>query len=131
MELREAVELAKRWRETWMVEDDRRFKSSAPEITEALTLLIDAAEKSSPPPDAAIVERCAATDALRPRPLDDWHDDIGDVLWWRFPITEPPYVGTPLDDDWPFYHTHWTPIPVPNALATPPAERGEEKTEEQ
>lgn len=57
MELREAVELAKRWRETWMVEDDQRFKSSAPEITEALTLLIDAAEKSSPPPDAAIVEK--------------------------------------------------------------------------
>jgi len=26
-----------------------------------------------------------------------WSEDDGDVLWWRFPITEAPYVGTPLD----------------------------------
>lgn len=41
-------------------------------------------------------------------PLEEWHEDIGTVLWWRFPINEPPYCGTPLDDDWPEYHTHWT-----------------------
>jgi hypothetical protein len=40
-----------------------------------------------------------------------WHEDIGNVLWWRFPIDEPPYVGTPLDCDWPGYHTHFTPLP--------------------
>jgi hypothetical protein len=33
---------------------------------------------------------------------DAWHEDFGNVLWWLFPIVEPPYVGTPLDDDWPF-----------------------------
>jgi hypothetical protein len=45
------------------------------------------------------------------RPLDEWHEDEGLMLWWRFPIDEPPYVGSPLDDDWPGYHTHWSPIP--------------------
>lgn len=47
------------------------------------------------------------------RPLKEWHEDIGDVLWWKFPIEEPPYVGSPLDLNWPSYHTHWTPIVIP------------------
>lgn len=64
------------------------------------------------------------------RPLSEWHEDDGAVLWWKFPIEEPPYVGTPLDlgypieihlhgqeptricvYGWPGYHTHWTPLP--------------------
>lgn len=71
------------------------------------------------------------------RPLAQWHEDMGDVLWWRFPVEEAPWVGTPNDcgrtmrvriccgrDDneiefthdepgggWPGYHTHWTPLP--------------------
>ena len=68
------------------------------------------------------------------RPLSEWHEDIGPAMWWRFPIDEPPYVGTPLDvgmpitvivqttpgknhashytvGGWPGYHTHWTPLP--------------------
>jgi hypothetical protein len=60
------------------------------------------------------------------QPLDDWHEDIGPVLWWRFPVVEPPYVGTPLDygfnvarkgrkprwvGGWPGHHTHWTRLP--------------------
>jgi hypothetical protein len=40
-----------------------------------------------------------------------WHEDLGDVLWWKFPIVEAPYVGSPLASDWPGYHTHWTPLP--------------------
>ncbi|MNW53644.1 hypothetical protein D3C74_312100 [compost metagenome] len=48
------------------------------------------------------------------RPIDEWHEDYGDVLWWKFPICEPPYVGDPRDIDWPDYHTHWTPIVVPD-----------------
>ncbi|MNW45555.1 hypothetical protein D3C74_228220 [compost metagenome] len=48
-----------------------------------------------------------------PRPIDEWGEDYGDVLWWKFPIEEPPYCGTPLDADWPDYHTHWTPINMP------------------
>lgn len=31
------------------------------------------------------------------RPLAEYHEGMGDVLWWKFPITEPPYVGTPND----------------------------------
>lgn len=50
---------------------------------------------------------------MGPRPLDDWREDVGPVLWWRFPVEEPPYVGTPLDDSWPGYHTHWTELSVP------------------
>ena|SRR5690349_14383375 len=70
------------------------------------------------------------------RPLSEWHEDDGPVLWWKFPIEEPPYVGTPNDcgistsvrleidgtpvhsharyvGGWPGYHTHWTPIQTP------------------
>lgn len=41
----------------------------------------------------------------------EYHEDMGAVLWWRFPIIEPPYVGAPLDQDWPGYHTHFTVLP--------------------
>ena len=66
------------------------------------------------------------------RPLAAWHEDDGDVLWWRFPLNEAPWVGTPNDlgqvvevhtagglvcrgsvGGWPGYHTHWTPLPQP------------------
>ena len=67
------------------------------------------------------------TTAPLPRPRDEWHEDTGPVLWWHFPIVEPPFCGTPLDTDWPIdyaagddgdpvevdYCTHWTLIPVP------------------
>lgn len=43
--------------------------------------------------------------------IADWKESDGDVLWWRFPLDESPYCGTPLDQDWPGYHTHWTRIP--------------------
>ncbi|WP_156370297.1 hypothetical protein [Novosphingobium sp. Leaf2] len=36
-------------------------------------------------------------DLYRIRPFCDWHEDHGDVLWWRIPICESPYVGSPLD----------------------------------
>ena len=73
---------------------------------------------------------------MQAKPLSEWHEDIGDVLWWCFPIVEPPYVGSPRDlgktvrlqiiggtepflktdfnvGGWPGYHTHWTPIECP------------------
>ena len=52
------------------------------------------------------VQECA-------RSLEEWHEDYGDVLWWKFPIEEPPYAGSPLDEKWDGYYTHWTPIVVP------------------
>jgi hypothetical protein len=55
------------------------------------------------------------------RPLSEWHEDDGAVLWWAFPIVEPPYVGTPNDSDWPFdeiafYDLGWTKLDVPISL---------------
>ena len=50
---------------------------------------------------------------IKAHPLDDYHEDIGPVLWWAFPIDEAPYCGSPLDTDWPGYHTHWTRFQVP------------------
>jgi len=76
----------------------------------------------------------------RARPRSEWHEDIGVVLWWEFPVVEPPYIGTPNDTGrpvlmmlrterdqrehqipqmtvmiggWPGHHTHWTPLPEP------------------
>jgi len=47
------------------------------------------------------------------RPESEYHEDHGSVLWWVFPIQEPPYVGSPLNEDWPGYHTHWSVIAIP------------------
>lgn len=50
------------------------------------------------------------------RPMSEWHEDMGDVVWWKFPITEPAFIGSPIDSAWPGYHTHFTPhpaLPVP------------------
>jgi hypothetical protein len=46
-----------------------------------------------------------------PLPLSEWHEDLGPVLWWFFPVEEAPFCGSPGDSDWPGYHTHWTPLP--------------------
>lgn len=47
------------------------------------------------------------------RPRDEWYDEDGPVLWWKFPVNEPPHVGWMYDA--PDYCTHWTPIPIPQA----------------
>lgn len=73
------------------------------------------------------------TRQVKARPLSEWHENTGLVLWWKFPIEEAPYLGSPLDQGrlvkcnfrgtiiwknvggWPGYHTHWTPIgPLPS-----------------
>jgi hypothetical protein len=49
------------------------------------------------------------------RGLDEWHEDHSFVVWWTWRdgqwLGEPSYIGSPLCDDWPGYHTHWTPHP--------------------
>lgn len=45
--------------------------------------------------------------------MEEWHEDYGAVLWHCFPIVEAPWCGTPLDSDWPGYHTHWQLLPKP------------------
>lgn len=48
-----------------------------------------------------------------PQPINEYHDDDKVVLWWKFPVEEPPYVGTPSDADWvENYYTHWTKLPT-------------------
>lgn len=37
------------------------------------------------------------------RPLAEWHEDMGPVLWWRFPVDEEPWCGTPNFCSWPGY----------------------------
>lgn len=46
-----------------------------------------------------------------PRHLRVYHEDYGPVLWWTRPISEPPWVGSPLYEEWPGYHQWWTPLP--------------------
>lgn len=73
-------------------------------------------------PDADTIEHhpdvAAALAARTAKPLAEWHEDHGAALWWRFPVEEAPWCGTPLCDDWPHYHTHWTPLVVPAAAVT-------------
>lgn len=57
-------------------------------------------------------------DTRQPIPLDKWHEELGDCLWWKFPITEPPYCGSPLDSDFPDYVTHFTRIICPDEPQT-------------
>lgn len=57
------------------------------------------------------------TDFQTALPLDAYHEDQGAVLWWRFPIVEPPYCGQPGDDGWTEdYYTHWSPLPEARAI---------------
>lgn len=81
------------------------------------------------------------------RPLAEWTEEDGDVLWWFFPMTEAPWIGSPLScghtvelwtraapqnlmvmrgmvGGWPGYHTHWTPLPPIPTQASPRAASG-------
>lgn len=58
-------------------------------------------------------------DSASARPLSEYHEDHGNVVWWKFPVNEPSWIGQPSDDSWPGYHTHWTPHPpVPTGVKT-------------
>jgi len=52
-------------------------------------------------------------EALEPKTADEWHEDDGDCLWWKFPIEEPPYCGSPLCEGFPDYVTHFTRLILP------------------
>lgn len=93
--------------ETAWPETQRQRKDSEAEIT-FLRRVADARQQII---DGMIAERCAKQDAEMPRPRADWREDDGAVVWWWFLVDEPAWIGTPLDDDWPGYHTHWTPHP--------------------
>lgn len=50
---------------------------------------------------------------------EHWNEDVGDVLWWNFPVEEPPYCGTPLDEHFPKYKTHFSTIDMPTEIEKP------------
>ena len=78
------------------------------QVDKALETAINYAEKLDEPQKA--VARLA----------EKWHEDIGPVLWWDFPVEEPPYCGTPLDDDFPKYKTHFTELHIPDEVEEEP-----------
>ena len=48
------------------------------------------------------------------RPISEWHEDMGDVLWCRVPVEEPPAVTSPLSSDWiNDFYTHFCRLPDP------------------
>ncbi len=56
-----------------------------------------------------------------PRPFEQWYEDHGNVLWHLMPICEPPFCGTPLDSNWPYFEGDeerlwWTQIPDAGAI---------------
>ena len=53
------------------------------------------------------------------RLAEHWNEDMGDVIWWNFPVEEPPYCGTPLDEHFPKYKTHFSMIDMPNEIEKP------------
>ena len=67
--------------------------------------------------------RMGADSALQPgdgwqgiaRPIAEWHEDMGFCVWWSWTGTEwagePAWIGSPNCNDWPGYHTHFTPHP--------------------
>ncbi|WP_368756624.1 hypothetical protein [Enterococcus avium] len=56
------------------------------------------------------------TQKVKARLAKHWDEDLGDCLWWDFPVEEPPYCGTPLDDDFPKYKTHFTELHIPDEV---------------
>ena len=98
-----------------MTDQIEELKKTVKRVTPGPSWIVDAYFKP-------VIERLEATEAQvrqlkTSRPIDEWHEDIGDVLWWTFPIEEAPYCGNPIDSEWPGYHTHWTPIVVPEAAS--------------
>lgn len=59
--------------------------------------------------------RAALAKLTAPRPVSEWSEDFGAVLWWKLPVGEAPYCGEPTWDDWPWDEESgpdaWTPLP--------------------
>lgn len=57
----------------------------------------------------------AQAPAVKARPLEEWQEDMGDCVWWCWEegawLGEAAWIGSPIDSDWPNYHTHFTPHP--------------------
>lgn len=80
----------------WYIEAKEHWRKVRDEMTSLKDLLAKIPDKIDP---------------LKARPRSEYHQDMGAVLWWKFPITEPPYVG---GDNFPERFTHFTEIMFPN-----------------
>lgn len=105
------------WHVGTMSQDDFKpvDESETPtEIADAVLALLAA-------PPTAQAEGWTKTEPLIARWRGEWHEDDGSVVWWSWNghgwAGESPWCGTPLDSDWPGYHTHWTPAPPPPTSA--------------
>jgi len=78
-------------------------------VKDDFEMVREACKDSAHPANHAVFEG-AFNRLFKPRPLEQWHEDMGDCLWYKFPIDEAPYVGSPLSDDWTGHHTHFTPL---------------------
>lgn len=56
-------------------------------------------------------------ESIKAIPADQWCEEDGNVLWWRLPIEQPPYCGTPLDGAYWIedYYTHFTRLEIPTS----------------
>lgn len=120
------------------VESEQQLRAQVRADTERLTLLrselrdvtvtlcgvlgLNPHDALSPPPSAPELAQMLAAEVESFFTLvqvgEYEQDDDGEVLWWRVPIEEPPYCGTPGDSTWPDvdddYFTHYTRFPVPD-----------------
>lgn len=83
---------------------------SAKDLTWALLLVDDRIKLAN---DSANILQDIINRALTAFKKEAYHEDMGNVLWWKFPVEEPPYVGSPLSYDWSDRYTHFTPLIVP------------------
>lgn len=89
--------------------DDLRYPAKL------LTMLTDKVVTLPAPSQEESALRQQLDSCLTLRPLEEWDEEMGDVLWWNLPITQPPYCGVPGDDGWPGsgWATHFTRFLVP------------------
>lgn len=98
--------------------DEMWGRELQPSLTKA-RMILSLPPLASPPHGGRIMEGPVA------RPLTEWHEDDGNVVWWTLPVASPGWIGTPNDGDWPGYHTHWTPGPPPPAAPVSPLREGD------
>ncbi|EGO8952416.1 hypothetical protein [Enterococcus faecalis] len=70
-----------------------------------------------------LIKKLDEPQKVKARLAKHWDEDLGDCLWWNFPVEEPPYCGTPLDDDFPKYKTHFTELYIPDEVEKEPLYR--------
>lgn len=78
----------------------------------------------------AVLDDREGRQPLIARPLAEWHEEDGPVMWWAWCghewAGEPAWCATPNSSDWPGYHTHWTAHPALPAPAHTQRAKGDD-----